>query len=198
MTRVLLVVDDPEIRTTLAGSLRQTGADVLAVDSAAAALLALSGSGSDAAPDLVLMDPRGPDALFLATALPLADRAVLTYAGIEMQDAARQVLLDGVPLALTPTEYSLLKVFLLNPDRVLSKRELLRAAWGHDAANQLNNVELYVGYLRRKLNRPLLHTVRGFGYRLRDEGSTPRQESRRTIDLDDHEARSLTPQAVSL
>lgn len=167
MGRLLLVVDDPRLRALLAGCLRQAGEDVVVAESAAQALALLGGEH----PDRVLADPRTADALALAAALPRDADGVLRYGGLEMRHAAREVLLDGKPITLTPTEYALLAVFLLQPERVLSKRQLLRAAWGHDAQNQLNNVELYVGYLRRKLGRPLLHTVRGFGYRLQQSGT---------------------------
>jgi DNA-binding response OmpR family regulator len=162
MGRLLLVVDDDRLRTVLTGVLRQTGEDVVVTKTAGQGLRSLDGD----VPDLVLVDPRSQDADVLARALPNDSDAVLTSGGLEMHDAAREVLLDGVPVALTPTEYNLLRVFLLHPGQVLSKRELLRAAWGHDARGQVNNVELYVGYLRRKLGFQRLRTVRGFGYRL--------------------------------
>lgn len=162
MGRLLLVVEDDRLRTVLTGLLRQTGEDVVVTKTAGQGLHRLGGD----VPDLVLADPRSQDADVLARALPNGDDAVLRCGGLEMHDAAREVLLDGAPIALTPTEYNLLKVFLLHPGTVLSKRELLRSAWGHDDQNQLNNVELYVGYLRRKLGGQRLRTVRGFGYRL--------------------------------
>jgi DNA-binding response OmpR family regulator len=165
--RLLLVIDDPRLRALLAGCLRQAGEDVVVAESAAQGLALLGGEH----PERVLADPRTADALALAAALPRDADGVLCYGGLEMRPAAREVLLDGKPITLTPTEYALLAVFLLQPERVLSKRQLLRGAWGHDAENQLNNVELYVGYLRRKLGRPLLHTVRGFGYRLQQSGT---------------------------
>ncbi|HEX2028644.1 MAG TPA: response regulator transcription factor [Nitriliruptorales bacterium] len=72
---------------------------------------------------------------------------------------------------LTRTEFDLLAAFLDSPRRVLSKRRLLEVVWGRDTAATSNTVEVYVGYLRRKLEaggRPrLIHTVRGFGYVLR-------------------------------
>ena len=67
---------------------------------------------------------------------------------------------------LTPREYALLEYFLRHPGRVVSKTELLDNVW--DAAQDVdpNAVEVYVGYLRRKVGRDVLRTVRGAGYRL--------------------------------
>ena len=78
---------------------------------------------------------------------------------------------DGAPLELTRTERLLLELFLRNPDRVLTREVILDRVWGMDAQTSSNGVEVYVGYLRRKLEadgRPrLIETVRGVGYVLR-------------------------------
>ena len=71
------------------------------------------------------------------------------------------------PIALTATEFSLLRFFLMNPRRVLSKGQILRGVWRDDFAGTSNVVETYVSYLRRKLERygpPLIRTVRDAGY----------------------------------
>jgi two-component system OmpR family response regulator len=73
---------------------------------------------------------------------------------------------------LTPTEFSLLRLFLENPRRVLSRPQILDRVWRYDFEGNGNVVDLYVGYLRRKLDGlgpPLLRTVRGVGYVLRSE-----------------------------
>ena len=74
-------------------------------------------------------------------------------------------------LELTRTEYLLLELFLRNPRRVLTRSAILTQVWGYDFGNSTNSLDVYVGYLRRKLeagNEPrLIHTVRGFGYVLR-------------------------------
>jgi two-component system OmpR family response regulator len=69
---------------------------------------------------------------------------------------------------LTPREFDLLRLFLLNPGRVLSKQEILAEVWHESAAARPGVVETYVGYLRRKLDPSLIETVRLTGYALRD------------------------------
>ena len=69
-------------------------------------------------------------------------------------------------MALTPREYALLEYLLRHPDRVVTKLELLDHVWDVQATGDPNAVEVYVGYLRRKLGAGLVETVRGAGYRL--------------------------------
>ena len=69
-------------------------------------------------------------------------------------------------MALTPREYALLEYLLRHPDRVVTKTELLDHVWDVQATGDPNAVEVYVGYLRRKLGAGLVETVRGAGYRL--------------------------------
>ena len=92
--------------------------------------------------------------------------AILAAGDITLDPATHEVTLDQVPVALTPREYALLEYFLRHPDRVISKTELLDSVW--DAAQDIdpNAVEVYVGYLRRKVGRDVVRTVRGAGYRL--------------------------------
>jgi two-component system response regulator MprA len=94
---------------------------------------------------------------------------MLDVAGIRLDLAAHTVSRDGEPLDLTRTERLLL--FLRNPERVLTREVILDRVWGMDAQTSSNGVEVYVGYLRRKLedgDRPrLIETVRGVGYVLR-------------------------------
>jgi len=77
------------------------------------------------------------------------------------------------PLTLSRTELLLLELFLRNPRQVLSREQILDRVWGFDASTSTNGVEVYVGYLRRKLEADgeprLLQTVRGFGYALREQ-----------------------------
>jgi two-component system, OmpR family, response regulator len=96
------------------------------------------------------------------------EETALRFADLELDDTTHEVRRDGDLVALTPTEYKLLRLFLLNPRRVLSKSQILDHVWGYEFDGNL--VETYVRYLRRKLDAgrtPLLHTVRGAGYVLR-------------------------------
>ena len=92
--------------------------------------------------------------------------AILASGDVTLDPASHEVEVVGTPVALTPREYALLEYFLRHPGRVVSKIELLDNVW--DAAENVdpNAVEVYVGYLRRKVGREVLLTVRGAGYRL--------------------------------
>jgi two-component system OmpR family response regulator len=92
--------------------------------------------------------------------------AILAAGEVTLDPATHEVELDGAPVALTPREYALLEYFLRHPGRVISKTELLDNAWDAAQDTDPNAVEVYVGYLRRKVGRDLLRTVRGAGYRL--------------------------------
>lgn len=94
----------------------------------------------------------------------------LAAAGIEADLLSREVLRDGERVELSPKEFELLAHFLRHPNQVLSRQQLLSGVWGYDFEPTTNVVEVYVGYLRRKLSRPgspaPIDTVRSVGYRL--------------------------------
>ena len=99
-----------------------------------------------------------------------ADGSRLTFEDLEMNDDTREVTRGGVPIALTDTEYRLLRYFLRNPRRVLSRSQLLEHVWEYDFGGDARVLETYVSYLRKKLDphgEPLIQTVRGVGYALR-------------------------------
>jgi two-component system, OmpR family, response regulator len=103
--------------------------------------------------------------------LPSADR--FTFADIELDDETHEAWKNGEPVALSPTEFKLLRYFMQNAGRVLSKAQILDNVWNYDFGGDANVVESYVSYLRRKIDTTeprLLHTLRGVGYVLR----TPR------------------------
>ena len=71
---------------------------------------------------------------------------------------------------LSPTEFKLLRYLMLNPGRVLSKSQILDHVWDYDFRGEMNIVESYISYLRRKIDvvgEPMIHTKRGVGYVLR-------------------------------
>jgi len=92
--------------------------------------------------------------------------SILMARDLTLDPATHEVELAGTPVALTPREYALLEYFLRNPGRVVSKIELLDNVWDAAQDTDPNAVEVYVGYLRRKVGRDVLLTVRGAGYRL--------------------------------
>ena len=82
-----------------------------------------------------------------------------------------EVTRDGRRIELTATEFELLRFLLRNPRRVLSKAQILDRVWDYDFGGEAHIVELYISYLRKKIDAgsevPLIHTVRGAGYVLR-------------------------------
>jgi two-component system, OmpR family, response regulator len=97
---------------------------------------------------------------------PTARPTELTAGDVRLDPAARTVTVADVPVALTPRELGLLEYLLRSPGRVVTKTEILDHVWDAAAEPSPNVVEVYVGYLRRKLGRRLVETVRGAGYRL--------------------------------
>jgi two-component system OmpR family response regulator len=94
---------------------------------------------------------------------------VLRFADLILDEARHEVFRDETPITLTATEFSLLRFFMLNPRRVLSKGQILQNVWRYDFGGNSNVVETYVSYLRRKLDAagpPLIRTVRQAGYML--------------------------------
>jgi two-component system, OmpR family, response regulator len=91
----------------------------------------------------------------------------LTAGELSLDPAARRVWRGGVDLSLTAREFALLEIFMRRPGEVLSRFELLEHAWDDSYENRSNVIEVYVGYLRDKLGREAIETVRGAGYRLR-------------------------------
>ena len=101
-----------------------------------------------------------------------ADEAPLTFADLTLDPVTRDVTRGDRKLSLTRTEFALLELFLRRPKRVLERSFILEEVWGFDFPTTANSLEVYVGYVRRKLEAEgedrLLHTVRGVGYVLRE------------------------------
>jgi two-component system OmpR family response regulator len=99
-----------------------------------------------------------------------AARPRLRVAGLELDEDGHEVRRDGIPIALTPTEFRLLRFLMSNAGRVLSKQQIFDHVWDHNPAGDANVVEPCVSYLRRKVDQGephLIHTIRGVGYVLR-------------------------------
>jgi two-component system OmpR family response regulator len=97
---------------------------------------------------------------------------VLRYHDLVLDEARHEVSRDGTRIDLTATEFNLLRYFMLNPRRVLSKGQILQNVWRYDFGGNANVVETYVSYLRRKLHAagpPVIKTVRQAGYMLEAE-----------------------------
>jgi DNA-binding response OmpR family regulator len=95
--------------------------------------------------------------------------SVLQVGDLTLDPARRRVARADEEITLTAREYALLEYFMRRPGEVVSKTELLDHVWDASIDTAPNAVEVYVGYLRRKLGRDWLETVRGAGYRLRPE-----------------------------
>ncbi len=97
----------------------------------------------------------------------------VAYADLSLDPSTREVRRGDLPLSLTVTEFNLLHLLLRHPRQVLERRQILDDVWGYDFGGNDNVLEIYIGYLRKKLEAGgaprLIHTVRGVGYVLRDE-----------------------------
>ena len=98
---------------------------------------------------------------------PAADAGVLEVSGLRLDVRTRRVEVDGDEATLTAREFALLETFMRHPGQVLSREQLLSQVWSYDFDPGTNVVDVYVGYLRKKVG-DRLETVRGIGYRLRD------------------------------
>ena len=110
-------------------------------------------------------------ALLRRAGLARPDDSVLRCADLHMDDGAHRVQRAGLDVALSPTEYNLLRYLLINQGRVVSKAQILDHVWHYDFDGEGGVVETYIGYLRRKVDDvepKLIHTIRGVGYTLRE------------------------------
>jgi two-component system OmpR family response regulator len=102
--------------------------------------------------------------------IQIQDNALLAVGDLTLDEDSHEVRRAGIPIALTATEFELLRYLMRNPRRVLSKAQILDRVWNYDFGGQANVVELYVSYLRKKIDAgraPMIHTMRGAGYVLK-------------------------------
>lgn len=102
--------------------------------------------------------------------LPAERDTVLSVGDLVLDEESHEVSRAGQDIHLTATEFELLRYLMRNPRRVLSKAQILDRVWAYDFGGQANVVELYVSYLRKKIDAgrsPMIHTVRGAGYVLK-------------------------------
>jgi two-component system OmpR family response regulator len=96
--------------------------------------------------------------------------AELVVGDLRLDEDTREVHRGGRSIDLTATEFELLRYLMRNPKRVLSKAQILDRVWSYDFGGQANIVELYISYLRKKIDaghEPMIHTMRGAGYVLK-------------------------------
>ncbi|MEC3955345.1 response regulator transcription factor [Nocardia sp. CDC153] len=107
-------------------------------------------------------------------AAPETKSSRLRFADIELDDDTHEVWKSGEPVSLSPTEFTLLRYFLVNAGTVLSKPRILDHVWRYDFGGEVGVVETYVSYLRKKVDTGpdrLIHTLRGVGYVMREPRS---------------------------
>jgi DNA-binding response OmpR family regulator len=95
-----------------------------------------------------------------------AESTVLRHGEVVLDLRTRRASVDGRTIELSAREFTMLEAFLRHPGQVLSREQLLSHVWGYDYDPGSNVVDVYVGYLRRKLGRERIQTVRGMGYLL--------------------------------
>ncbi|MDQ6748619.1 MAG: response regulator transcription factor [Candidatus Dormibacteraeota bacterium] len=138
-------------------------------------------TGLETGADDYLIKPFAPEELIARVRALLRRRPaptdVLSYADLHLDTAGRLAYRQERIVALSTTEYTLLEAFLHHPEQVLLREQLMEQVWGYDFAGDTNVLEVYVGYLRRKLEAAgeprLIQTVRGAGYVLRAAPAPP-------------------------
>ncbi|MDX3854102.1 response regulator transcription factor [Streptomyces sp. AK02-01A] len=112
-------------------------------------------------------------------AAAVRSESLLVVGDLTLDEDSHDVTRDGHSIHLTATEFELLRYLMRNPRRVLSKAQILDRVWSYDFGGQANIVELYISYLRRKIDAgrpPMIHTRRGAGYLIKagEPGAAPR------------------------
>ncbi len=109
--------------------------------------------------------------LYVKCLNPVNNDNQLNFGELKLDLTNHQLKIKGETINLTLKEFQLLKFFMINPDEILSKEKILENVWGYDFEGESNIIEVYIRYLRRKLEKEgqkqLLQTVRGLGYILR-------------------------------
>jgi DNA-binding response OmpR family regulator len=168
LDRVLPTVTGDEILNTLRAAGSTVPVIVLTAQDAISDRVATLNAGADD----YLTRPCDFDELLahIRARLRTADQTVSTTISqgrVTIDLSTREVRIGGRSVELTPREFALLETLMHHPGQVLSQAQLLNQVWGYDRDPISNVVEVYVGYLRKKLRRDVIQTVRGAGYRFR-------------------------------
>ena len=168
LDRVLPTVTGDEILNTLRAAGSTVPVIVLTAQDAISDRVATLNAGADD----YLTRPCDFDELLahIRARLRTADQTVSTTISqgrVTIDLSTREVRIGGRSVELTPREFALLETLMHHPGQVLSQAQLLNQVWGYDRDPISNVVEVYVGYLRKKLRGDVIQTVRGAGYRFR-------------------------------
>jgi two-component system OmpR family response regulator len=169
--RVLVVDDEQALSELVSLALRYEGWEVRSAADGMSAIAA----ARDFRPDLVVLDVMLPDIdgleVLRRSHLALTtDSSTIVVGDLMLDEDAREVRRGDDLISLTATEFELLRFLMRNPKRVMSKAQILDRVWNYDFGGQANIVELYISYLRKKIDagrEPMIHTMRGFGYVLK-------------------------------
>jgi two-component system response regulator QseB len=131
--------------------------------------------GLDAGGDDYVTKPFGLEELLARIRVRLRgdsarEPTVLDVRGVTLDLRTRRATVEGRTVELTAREFTMLETLMRHRDQVLSREQLLSHVWGYDYDPGSNVVEVYIGYLRRKLGDDVIETARGMGYRLRSKG----------------------------
>src|ERR1044071_4353144 len=167
--RVLVVDDELSITELLSMALRYEGWQIRSAGDGTGAIQ----TAREFRPDAVVLDMMLPDMDGLTLLGRRAD-CVLVVGDLTLDEDSHEVSRAGEGIHLTATEFELLRFLMRNPRRVLSKAQILDRVWSYDFGGQANVVELYISYLRRKIDagrEPMIHTRRGAGYLIKPAAS---------------------------
>lgn len=110
---------------------------------------------------------------------PVEQPHLLKVDGLSMDLKSRAVTREGTPIELTPTEFDLLRFLIQHQDEVMSREQIISEVWGYDFVGDTNVVDVYIRYLRQKVDKPfpskLIQTIRGIGYLLKVEPTSSKE-----------------------
>ncbi len=163
---------------TFINKVRDTGNQIMILMLTARDAIENRVEGLESGADDYLVKPFAPSELIarvhamLRRVAAQPENQKVAFAGLSLDPATREVIYHDQPVELTVTEFNLLHLFLRHPRIVLERNQILNEVWGYDFGGDDNVLEVYVGYLRKKLeedSKPrLIHTVRGVGYVIRE------------------------------